>query len=112
MTVHRLMATAVALLCGCVLSVAGCGYADTSATTISTVTAIAPETSVATEPAQLYPVRVDGKWGFIDKTGTIKIEPQFQGIRRLDGEGGLVGFSEGLCAVQAGEHGTAEAPES
>ena len=53
----------------------------------------------------LFPILVEGKWGFIDSTGTIKIEPQFAGIRRLDGEGGLIGFCEGLCAVQATESG-------
>lgn len=104
MTVLRLMAMAVALLFGCVLVVAGCGDAATAVTTVSTETGVT-ETSVTAETAQLYPVRVDGKWGFIDRTGTIKIEPQFEGIRRLDGEGGLVGFSEGLCAVQAVKDG-------
>jgi hypothetical protein len=53
----------------------------------------------------LFPIRVDSKWGFIDNTGTIKIEPQFEGVRRLDGEGGLIGFSEGLCAVQTEKDG-------
>jgi len=95
MTVPRLMAVAVALLCGCILVVTGCGSADTAITTITTIT---------TETAQLYPVRVSGKWGFIDKTSTIKIEPQFAGIRRLDGAGDLIGFFEGLAAVAVGEN--------
>ncbi|MBN1629072.1 MAG: WG repeat-containing protein, partial [Thermoleophilia bacterium] len=33
------------------------------------------------EPPELYPVSVDGKWGFIDNTGTIQIEPQFDDVR-------------------------------
>jgi len=27
---------------------------------------------------RLYPVSVDGTWGYIDKTGTIKIQPQYE----------------------------------
>jgi hypothetical protein len=69
-------------------------------TAVSTETTVASGPAVTNEAVQLYPVRVDGKWGFIDKTGTIKIEPQFAGIRRLDGAGDLIGFSEGLCAMQ------------
>jgi len=57
-------------------------------------------TEINTGESSLFPVRVDGKWGFIDSAGTIQIEPQFAGVRRLEGEGGLVGFNEGLCAVQ------------
>ncbi len=78
---------------------AGCGSSDAAVTTITT------ETIVSTETVQLCPVRVDGKWGFIDNTGTTKIERQFAGIRRLDGEGGLIGFCEALCAVQLAENG-------
>jgi hypothetical protein len=78
-------------------------HASTGASTSSSVPG-ATTTSVTTE-AQLYPVRVDGKWGFIDNTGTIKIEPQFAGLRRRDGDGMLWGFFEGLAAVQTVQDG-------
>ena len=80
---------------------------STTVTTVETPTTTSPSSPPATFPqgVALYPVSVGGKWGFIDKTGTIKIEPQFAGIRRLDGDGGLIGFSEGLCAVQLVENG-------
>jgi hypothetical protein len=38
----------------------------------------------------LYRVSVAGKWGYIDKTGALKIQPQF---------GGAADFSDGLAAV-------------
>lgn len=102
---------AATLLCGSALMGAGCGGAETTTTTylmetdVITTTESRTGTIDSTETVQLYPVRVDGRWGFIDKTGAIKIEPQFAGIRRLDGEGGLIGFCEGLCAVQTTENG-------
>ncbi len=34
------------------------------------------DATVTTDTSELYPVSVDGKWGFIDNTGTIKVEPQ------------------------------------
>jgi len=103
------------LLCACAVAAGGCGSPEGAvATATIAVTTEAPiatattateatattTTTAATETAQLYPVRVDGKWGFIDNTGAIKIEPAFAGIRRLDGAGELIGFREGLCAVQ------------
>ena len=110
-TVRRLIIILTAgLLCGCVL-VAGCNSSDAAVTTSTTGTAVTTGTAittgmvVTTGTAQLYPVVVDGKWGFIDNTGAIKIEPQFAGIRRLDGEGGLIGFCEGLVAVRLVENG-------
>lgn len=63
------------------------------------------DTMVPAQTEQLYPVQVEGKWGFIDKTGAIKIEPQFAGLRRLDGAGDILGFSEGLAPVQLAENG-------
>ena len=39
----------------------------------------------------LFPVRVEGKYGYIDKKGKLVIQPQFSGASR---------FSEGLAAVQ------------
>jgi hypothetical protein len=125
MTLRNLGVLAAILLCGCALIGAGCGSAETTTTTYLIDTGVTNTTEPPTETSEpassdvvatigstgranalgLYPVSVDGKWGFIDKTGTIEIEPRFAGIRRLDGEGGLVGFSEGLCAVQLVENG-------
>jgi hypothetical protein len=62
------------------------------------VLVIGDEPTVTDEASGLYPVMVDGKWGFIDNTGTIKIEPQFN--LRI----GSPGFSEGLAAVAVGEN--------
>lgn len=111
MTLRSLGILAAALLVGCAFIAACCGGADTATTTdltdagLTTATESPAGAAVAGETLQLYPVRVDGRWGFIDGTGTVKIEPQYAGIRRLDGEGGLVGFCEGLCAVQTTENG-------
>lgn len=45
----------------------------------------------------LYPVCVDGKWGYINKTGSMVIQPQFQNAYR---------FSGGLaCVIVAGKYG-------
>ena len=73
MTVPKLMGVVamVLVLCACALLVAGCG---------------------STGASGLYPVSVDGKWGYIDKTGVIKIQPQF---------GMADDFSEGLAPVSA-----------
>lgn len=91
MTVRRLIVIpAIALLCGCMFVAAGCGSTDTAATTVTSVTA----TALTTETARLYRVYVDGKWGYIDNTGTIKIEPVFD--QAWD-------FSEGLAAVDVFE---------
>jgi hypothetical protein len=66
---------------------------QTAATMPSTTTS--PEQSTATTGAsQLYPVSVGGKWGYIDNTGTIKIQPHFD----LAGD-----FSEGLAKVAMGD---------
>jgi hypothetical protein len=59
---------------------------------------IGDEPTVTTEASGLYPVMVDGKWRFIDNTGTIKIEP------RLDLRTSSPGFSEGLAAVHVKEN--------
>jgi WG containing repeat len=69
MTVHRLVTVAAAVLCVCALVIAGCGSSGASG---------------------LHPVSVEGKWGYIDKTGAIKIQPQFDGARD---------FSDGLAMV-------------
>jgi hypothetical protein len=81
-TVRRL--TVAAFLCACALVVASCGSSDATTTR-----------SVETTGAfGLYPVSVDGKWGFIDKTGTIKIEPVDYAFD----------FSEGLAMAKATEN--------
>jgi len=53
---------------------------------------IVPESK--SEEGSLYPVMVNGKWGYIDKTGKIVIDPQFDGAYN---------FSEGLAAVKVGD---------
>jgi len=40
-------------------------------------------------------VSFDGKWGYIDKLGTVMIKPQFSSVRT---------FSEGLAAVRIGDY--------
>lgn len=79
MTVHRPMVV-VALLFACALIVASCGSSGAT---------VATESTESTAPG-LYPVSLDGRWGYIDGTGTIVIEPQFD--LALD-------FTEGLAAV-------------
>lgn len=39
----------------------------------------------------LYAIQENGKWGFIDRTGKIRIEPQFDAVD---------GFSDGLARVE------------
>lgn len=43
----------------------------------------------------LYPVSVDGKWGFIDKTGAIRIQPQFDYADAFSDGLAMVGVVEG-----------------
>lgn len=102
----------VAVFCLCALLAVSCGSTDTPAAETMPVATSTTSTSTTTagaagfaEAAPLYPIKVEGRWGFIDGTGAVKIEPRFQDIRRLDGEGGLIGFCEGLCAVQLVENG-------
>lgn len=45
------------------------------------------------EPVALFPALVDGRYGFIDGTGAVKIEPQFDDAWE---------FSDGLAGVQVG----------
>jgi len=46
------------------------------------------------EGPRLYPVVVEGKWGYIDNTGKVAVAPRF---------GAAFRFSEGLAPVQAPE---------
>jgi hypothetical protein len=89
---------------------AGCGSSSTTtstalpATTVASLatTVSAPTATKATQPPNqdsepaLFPIRVDGKCGYIDKTGTIRIQPQFDGADD---------FSDGLAMVSVVEDG-------
>lgn len=55
------------------------------------------QTSAVTKPASLFDVKIGGKWGFIDKSGKLVINPQFDNT-------GM--FSEGLGNVCVGKCGT------
>src|SRR3990172_9166167 len=64
----------------------GCSSGDlgTTSTVVSpTATVTAPETTSTTgldnpsAEAALFPIRVDGKWGYIDRQGRVVVEPQF-----------------------------------
>ena len=50
--------------------------------------------AIASVPDALFPVKIQGKWGYIDKTGTININPRFEEAKP---------FSEGLAQVRIGE---------
>ncbi len=54
---------------------------------------LAPVPSPGEEGSRLYPVVVKGKWGYIDNTGRVTIEPRF---------GATFNFSEGLAPIQVG----------
>ena len=54
---------------------------------VQEITSVLPVTQVPNAP-----VYIDGKWGVIDKTGRIVIEPKFDDTRRQ--------FMEGLLAVE------------
>jgi hypothetical protein len=57
---------------------------------------IGDEPMITTKTSGLYPVRIDGKWGYIDNTGAVKIEPQFDSAND---------FSEGLARVVLTKNG-------
>ena len=114
MTLRSLGVLAATLPCGCALIGAGCGGAETATTTYLidmgvTITTESPTGIAATtETLQLYPVSVDGKWGFIANTGTIKIEPQYElagpfseslALVRLNGKWGFID-SSGTMVIQ------------
>lgn len=40
--------------------------------------------------AQLYPVKVDQKWGLIDKNGSLRVTPDFDAIRSIEGDHAVV----------------------
>jgi hypothetical protein len=78
-----LTAAVVALVCASILCVAACGVAGTE-------TDVATATTATAETVRLYPVEVDGKWGYIDRKGDWVIEPRFDAVSP---------FSQGLAAV-------------
>src|SRR5882724_3631450 len=61
---------------------------------VSTVEATAASTTEST--SNLYVVLKDGKAGYIDKTGKLVIQPQYEGSSASS-------FSEGLAAVEVGD---------
>ena len=56
-----------------------------------------------TQPAALYPIKENGKYGFIDSTGEIAIEPQFDNTE-VSSIGDLAQFTESLLAEEIGEN--------
>ena len=84
MNVHRLITTASAVLCACALVVAGCASSGVAAT----------QSTAASGAAGLYPVSVDGKWGYIDKTGVT--------VKSNRSSTWLVDFSDGLASGDDG----------
>jgi hypothetical protein len=60
---------------------------------------IGDEPTLTTKTSGLYPVCIDGKWGYIDDTGGVKIEPQFDSA---------FDFSEDLAIVALTENGDAK----
>ena len=68
-----------ALMCIGSLTLVGCDFFSEN------------NTSLDGDPNQLYPVQIDGDWGYINGLGRITILPQYDRARD---------FSEGLAAVQ------------
>ena len=50
----------------------------------------------ATDGIQLFPVRIDGDWGYINENGRIRIEPEFNSAET---------FSDGLARIREGSVG-------
>jgi hypothetical protein len=121
MAVYRQMLVTLAVLCACAATVVGCDSSGAVTTTKSTE---------AADNLGLYRVSVEGKWGYIDNTGTIKIQPQFElalpffeglAVVGLNGKMGYIDtsgtlvipmqyamhsdFSDGLCLVMVQEGG-------
>lgn len=53
------------------------------------------EETSAKPPRALFPVEVDGKYGYIDKTGQMVIDPKFDGASN---------FSEGMARILVGDY--------
>jgi len=54
---------------------------------------VGDEPMTATKASGLYPVRIDDKWGYIDSTGSVRVEPRFDSA---------YGFFEGFGLVSMG----------
>lgn len=67
----------------------GCGF----------LLSVACTTAISQDGEDYFPVRENGKIGFMDKTGKIVISPHFDSTLTEDG----VTFSEGLAAVYVGD---------
>jgi hypothetical protein len=61
---------------------------------ISALLVLTFQSSVAPQQIFLYPIVEKGKWGYIDDTGKVAIQPQFDDAKN---------FSEGLARVKVGE---------
>jgi hypothetical protein len=90
MIMRKPMVVVAAVVCALALVLPGCRSSGAVGTTASAGTAGTTESAGTAVAADLYPVAVGGKWGYIGKTGAIKIQPQFD--RALD-------FSDGLALV-------------
>ena len=100
----RRRSAAVVLAMSCVLmviAVVGCEDSDAVSGTDSTGEELWSAWSIAEPwagepppPPTLFPVRQDGKWGYIDRDAQVVVDLQYDDAR---------GFSEGLAAVQVGE---------
>lgn len=55
--------------------------------------------AISQDGEDYFPIRENGKTGFMDKTGKVVISPQFDATLIEDG----VTFSEGLAAVYVGD---------
>lgn len=62
----------IPLVLGAAVIICICGFSQSSTTT------------------KLFPIKINGKWGFINASGKIAIDPQFDGVNE---------FSEGLSLV-------------
>jgi hypothetical protein len=74
----------------------GCGTVDASTSVTNSdgvVSASTPDLPEAYTPT-LFPARQDGKWGFIDSTGRVVID--FQYDEALD-------FSDGMAQIRVGD---------
>ena len=96
-TVRRLVRTTLSVA-GLILamSLVGCGVASDPVLPGSQPTSIvssAQSTSTTDDSPQpaLYPIKVDGLYGFIDATGRVVIKPQYSDVRD---------FTEGVAPVQ------------
>jgi hypothetical protein len=79
MSVSRLLVGAVFVAVAALgaLQAVGCDSSGSDAVTTGTPAPISTESTDVAAGADLYPAPVEGKWGYIDKTGAWVIEPRF-----------------------------------